>query len=221
MTEKIEKKTGISRRQALKVGCLGTTALGLTLCGAAAIRPEPEPILLETYSYGENTMKPRILIAYATYAGSTMEIAGKIGETIATQGYSVAVRPMTDQPDLDDYDAVLLGSAVHHGEWLPEAIEYVRENRSKLEEGPLAIFSVHITNTGDDPQSRRERQAFTDSVRALITSDAEVFLPGRFDRRGAEKMLPGFVARFVPTTNLIKWNKVENWAESVPAELAL
>lgn len=221
MTDQPISTRKITRRQFLKAGCLGTTAIGLTLCGATAVRPDPEPITLETNTYGEKTMNTRFLIVYATYAGSTMEIAEAIGETLGSMNCQADVLPAVDAPSPDGYDAVLLGSAVQNGNWLPEAFDYIRTHRKSLQELPLAIFSVHITNTGNDAKSRMTRQTFTDSVRALITPDAEVFFPGRFDRRGAQKMMPAIIARFIPTTNFLNFKKVRAWAENIPARLGM
>jgi menaquinone-dependent protoporphyrinogen oxidase len=38
----------------------------------------------------------KILVAYATMAGSTVEIAQAVGEEIARSGYQVDVLPLTD-----------------------------------------------------------------------------------------------------------------------------
>lgn len=219
MTDHNQTKTDISRRQFLKFGCLGTAAVGVTVCGATALRPEIPPLEYKSYTFGEKMMKPKILIAYASYAGSTMGIASDIGKTISEAGFQVDVRPMTESPDLDGYDTILLGSAVQNGTWLPEALAYIQSNRQKLNQMPVAAFSVHITNTGNDFASRQKRNSFLDDVRALITLDEEVFFPGRFDRRGAEKMMPKVIARFIPTTDLRKPEIVQAWAENIPAKL--
>jgi hypothetical protein len=55
----------ISRRDFLKIGCLST----------AALAPDPPPINLSSFTFGEKRTDNHILIAYATFAGSTKEAA--------------------------------------------------------------------------------------------------------------------------------------------------
>jgi menaquinone-dependent protoporphyrinogen oxidase len=85
-------------------------------------------------------MNNRVLIAYATYAGSTVEVAAAIGERLGAQGFAVDVKPVQDKPPIDGYQAVLIGSAVHRGHWLPEAIDFVKANQPALSHAPVALF---------------------------------------------------------------------------------
>ncbi len=67
--------------------------------------------LLEN-SYGKkNSATPKILVAYATRAGSTAQIAQKIGQILAAQGAAVDVLPLKNVTDLNAYRAAVLGSA--------------------------------------------------------------------------------------------------------------
>ncbi|MCL5951190.1 MAG: flavodoxin domain-containing protein [Chloroflexi bacterium] len=206
-----------SRRRFLKTGCLAAGAVGLTVCGASlvALAPDPSPVALPSLSYGEGTMNNRILVAYATYAGSTAEVAAEIGKMLGQRGFSVDVKPIKEKPSLDGYTAVLVGSAVQRGKWLPEAVDFVKTNQGALNRVPVALFCVHITNTGNDEKSRQTRLTFLNEVRPLVPRASEVFFPGRFDRRGAALLMPGFVARFVPTFDLRDWTKIRAWAQAV------
>jgi menaquinone-dependent protoporphyrinogen oxidase len=205
---------GISRRGVIKVGCVGTAAAGLTVCGVSLAAPEPPPIELEAHTYGEEH-EQRILIAYASATGSTAEIASELGKTISQARFRTEVKPIREQPALDGYKAVILGSAVQHGKWLPEAIEFVKTNRQSLQRNPVVLFTVHIQNLGDDEASRRNRRAYLDEIRPLLQPVDEAFFAGRFDRRGAQRMLPGWLARFVPTIDLRDWEKIQAWALSI------
>lgn len=209
----------LSRRRFLKGGCLTLAVAGLTAAGVTALAPAPAPVYLPSFTYGETQMNNRILVAYATYAGSTAEIAAAIGKTLGERGLAVDVKPIKDNPPLDDYQAVVLGSAVQHGRWLPEAVAFVDAKQTALQKTPAALFCVHIQNTGDDEKSRRNRRAYLDEVRPLLNPAAEGFFAGRFDRRGAELMLPGLLARLVPPLDFRKWDKIRDWAtmlESLP-----
>jgi len=205
----------ISRRRFLKTGCVTVAAAGLTVCGVSVVTPDPPPIDLLSFTYGEKTANNRILVTYASATGSTVDVAAEIGKTLGAGGFSVDVKPLKEKPQADGYQAVLIGSAVQNGNWLPEAVEFVKTNQQALGHVPAALFCVHIRNLGDDETSRQNRLAYLKEVRPLIESVDEAFFAGRFDRRGATLMLPGLLARFVPPLDFRNWKKIRAWAESI------
>lgn len=103
----------ISRRRFLQIGCFSIVAAGLTLCGITAATPEPPPVVLSTATFGGRQMNQRIPIAYATYAGSTQEVAIEIGKVLGERGLAVDVIPVVENPQVDGYRSILIGSAVH------------------------------------------------------------------------------------------------------------
>ena len=106
-------------------------------------------------------MTVTILVTYATRFGSTEEVAEAVAQMLRDSGYTVDCRTMAEVQSLDEYDSVVLGSA----NWLPPAIDFVRERQEALAEVPVALFTVHIQNTGDDAMSRQKRLAYLDEVR--------------------------------------------------------
>jgi menaquinone-dependent protoporphyrinogen oxidase len=167
-------------------------------------------------------MKNPVLVAYASATGSTVDVAATIGETLAGQGLSVRVKPIAENLRIGDeagYRAVLIGSAVQYGTWLPEAVEFVRANQAALKRVPVALFSVHIRNQGDDSASRRKRLAYLDEARPLVQPVDEAYFAGRFNRSGAALMLPGLLARFVPSLDFRNFSKIHSWAESIGPRL--
>jgi menaquinone-dependent protoporphyrinogen oxidase len=163
--------------------------------------------------------QPKILVAYATFAGSTAEIAEEIGRTLSVHGFAADVRTVESKPPVAAYDAAVIGSAVQHARWLPAAVEFVKANHEALNTIPVALFTVHITNQGDDPQSRETRETYLDLVRPWLEPVDEAFFGGRFDQRGAARLMPGLIARVVPTTDLRNWGRINEWAASLAARL--
>lgn len=215
----------LSRRNFLKAGCLAGAAAGAALCGVTAARPEPSPVAHPSFKYGDLTMENQVFIAYATACGSTARVAETIGQALGARGLGVEVRPIEETPPAAELQArgcrtVLVGSAVQHGRWLPAALEYVRANREALNGLRVVPFCVHIRNTADDPASRRARLAYLDDVRALVAPAEEAFFPGRFDRRGAALMMPGWIARFIPTTDFLNLDRVRTWANGLAGRIA-
>lgn len=66
-----------------------------------------------------------VLVTAATRNGSTGEIADAIGTALVDRGLPAVVLRPEAVHDLDGYDAVVLGSAVYSGHWLPEALALV------------------------------------------------------------------------------------------------
>jgi menaquinone-dependent protoporphyrinogen oxidase len=69
---------------------------------------------------GTNATGPTTLIAYATRAGSTAEVAVFIGERLSERGLAVDVGPVQHLSSLEGYDAVIVGSAIRVGKWQGE-----------------------------------------------------------------------------------------------------
>lgn len=207
----------LTRRTFIKAA--GVTAAGVALAGvglgvAATRTPAfdyPE-IVLE----GETSMKKRILVAYATRAGSTAEIAQAIAETLTARGYAVDVRPVKEKPSLDGCAAVVLGSAVRMGAWLPEAVNFVQANQAALRALPVALFTVHMLNTGDDEASQTARAAYVNSVLPLLNEAEAVYFEGKMDFSRLS-FLDRFIAKMVGAVEEDNrdWERIHAWANTV------
>ncbi|MEJ5247544.1 MAG: flavodoxin domain-containing protein [Caldilinea sp.] len=207
----------LTRRTFIKAA--GVTAAGVALAGvglgvAATRTPTfdyPE-IVLE----GETSMKKRILIAYATRAGSTAEIAQAIAETLTARGYAVDVRPVKEKPSLDGCAAVVLGSAVRMGAWLPEAVNFVQANQAALRALPVALFTVHMLNTGDDEASQTARAAYVNNVLPLLNEAETVYFEGKMDFSRLS-FLDRFIAKMVGAVEEDNrdWKRIHAWANTV------
>lgn len=57
-------------------------------------------------------------------------------------GLAAEVKAISDTQDLAPYDAFVLGSAVHGGRWLPEAVAFVERHGSEMAGRPTWLFSV-------------------------------------------------------------------------------
>jgi len=210
----------LSRRDFLKAAgiTLGASALTCSGLGYLATLP-PEFDMIDTSLGEQDTMSKKILITYATKAGPTVEIAAVIGETLSKRGFVVDVKPVSENPSLDGYQAVLMGSAIRMGSWLPEAVDFVRQNQTALNQLPTSIFTVHMLNYRDDETSRAARQAYTAPVRELLPSVDEVFLRGKLDYKTLsffDRMISKAVANpNDPPGDFRDWDKIRDWSQSV------
>ncbi len=145
----------LTRRDFLKVGC-GATVATLLACGGlgyAGTLP-PDIPMDDTTVKGTGTMS-KILVTYATRAGSTIEVAQTIAQTLGATGATVNVRPVKNVKDIKGYDALVIGSAIRMGQWFPEAVQFVKNNQPILTGIPVAYFLVSGYLKDDTPEMRK------------------------------------------------------------------
>lgn len=127
-------------------------------------------------------MKEKILVTYASRSGSTKGVAEAIGKTLAKSGEVVDVLPMSEVTDLGPYRAVVAGSPIQGQKWLPEAMRFLKEQRSELSKRPFAVFLTCITLSmkGSD-QYRDGVSSWLAPVRALVRPVSEGLFAGTLD----------------------------------------
>lgn len=163
-----------------------------------------------------NTMNKRVLVTYATRAGATAEIAAAIAETLTARGCAVDVKPVKEKTNVAGYSAVVLGSAIRMGSWLPEAVDFVKANQAALNSLPLALFTVHMLNTGDDEASRTARAAYLNAVRPLLQGAETVYFEGKMDFSRLS-FLDKVIAKMVKAVEADRrdWGQIKQWADAV------
>ena len=92
----------------------------------------------------------RILVTYATMAGSTVEVAQAVAEEIAKSGLQVDVLPLNEVQDLEAYDGVVVGGPMIMG-WHRAALRFLKKHRETFQHIPLAVFvtAMSLTQTGE------------------------------------------------------------------------
>ena len=167
-------------------------------------------------------MNHKILIAFATRAGSTSEVAKKIADVLCAKGLEVDVLPVKKVKNLNPYRAIILGSAIRAAHWLPEAVQFVENNKSELDKIPTAFFTVSLTMSEKTEENLRKVASYVDPVRSMLQPDFEGFFPGKMDPKSLS----------VPTRIMIKamktregdfrdWDAVCAWAEEAYSKLKL
>ena len=127
-------------------------------------------------------MNNKILVTYASRFGSTEGVAKNIGKTLSENGMEVDVLPMRDVRDLSAYDAVVAGSAINGGAWLPEAMQFLRAYQNELKRKPFAAFLVCMTLTMKNAEQYRGHvSTWLDPVRALVRPVSEGLFAGGLD----------------------------------------
>lgn len=113
-------------------------------------------------------MSDKILIAHATKAGSTREVAEAIAEELRSRGAEVDVSPANDVKKVSAYTAVIVGSAIRMGKLLSDATKFVKKHEKTLNELPVAYFVVCMTMKDDTEENRTTVEAYLDPVCELV-----------------------------------------------------
>jgi menaquinone-dependent protoporphyrinogen oxidase len=219
----MSNSNSITRRSFLQVAgvTIGGTVLACSGLTFVATR-EPAIELTQNTFGGNSTMNNKILVAYASKSGSTVQIAETIGKSLSDKGATVDVRPIKMVTSLDGYRAVVIGSGIRMGSWLPEAVDFVKKNQAKLSQVPTAFFSVHLQNLDDAAESRTKREAYTAPVRQIVNPKVEGFFAGKMEFAKLS-FLESLISKALNAKeqDLRDWNKIRAWAENAYPTLAV
>src|SRR4051812_49129391 len=87
-------------------------------------------------------MTTPVLVAYATKAGSTREVAEVVARTLREHGLEADLQPVDEVAALAPYSAVVLGTALYTGRVHKAARRFLSGHRDELAELPLAVFAM-------------------------------------------------------------------------------
>ncbi len=122
----------------------------------------------------------KILVAYASESGTTAEVAEAIGEVLCQEGNTVETKWAKNVNDLNNYDAVIIGSAIQYDRWMPEATEFVTAHQNVLNKLPVAYFFTCLAlSIQNEKAAKKKAMAYSDKLYALVPQVKPVDV-GRF-----------------------------------------
>lgn len=185
----------------------------------------------------------KVLVVYGSRHGGTHGIAERIGEVLRTGELEAVVTAAEDagRDDVRTADAFVVGSGVYMGNWLNEALDFLRRNQEQLVARPTWLFS-----SGPLPGSSKEEPDADPLTNALGPIDGpgsggrkkleeisarvhprehRVFL-GAFDPDDPPRAMSERIVRMMPAAKSIlppgdfrDWDAIEAWAREIAAAL--
>ena len=209
--------TGLGRRRFLKVG--GTAAGAVAAGGAGLWAASPRVEMPEVSYPATSPERGAVLVAYASKAGSTAEVAAFTARRLADAGLRVDLRRTRSVRSVDGYQLVVLGSAIRAGHWLGDASEFVKTHRHALAARKVAFFTLCMTLQQDTPANREKVAAYLKPVREALEPGWIEFFAGKMDysRLGLGTRLL-VKAMKVPEGDFRDWSAIGAWADRLARE---
>jgi menaquinone-dependent protoporphyrinogen oxidase len=83
----------------------------------------------------------KVLVCAASKYGATSEIAQAVADVLAGKGLEVTEAPPEQAGAVEEFNAVVLGSAVYMGQWMKPARELAERSAAALAARPVWLFS--------------------------------------------------------------------------------
>ncbi|HEU5355105.1 MAG TPA: flavodoxin domain-containing protein [Actinocrinis sp.] len=148
----------------------------------------------------------KVLVCAASKHGATAQIGEAIADALNENGIHAALRAPQQIADLQGYDALVLGSGVYMGRWLPDARRLVERISGQLNGRPVWLFS---SGPIGDPARQNSRPPVNASaiIAATAAREHRVF-SGRMERAQL-----GIVHRAIMSAMHIADGDDRDWAE--------
>jgi menaquinone-dependent protoporphyrinogen oxidase len=160
----------------------------------------------------------RILLTIASKHGSTEEIAELVARVIRERGHEIDLLPPSRVVDPAAYEAVVAGSAVYAGNWLPAAKEFLERHAEVLRSVPLWLFSSGPVGA-PEPKPAGDPSGIPE-LAASLGARGHVVFAGRLDR-SLLNLPERAIVRVVKAEegDFRDWPAIYDWAESIATEL--
>jgi menaquinone-dependent protoporphyrinogen oxidase len=164
-------------------------------------------------------MADSVLVAYATRAGSTQEVAEVIGTVLRGAGFKVDVQRLPFSGRLAEYDGVVLGAPFYMFRWHKDALRFLRRNQAVLKALPVAVFALGPFNDVEkewhDVREQLDRALVEFPWFRPVTTK---IVGGKFDPTKLTfpyNLIPAM--KKAPITDIRDWDALRAWALEVTA----
>lgn len=166
-------------------------------------------------------MSHNILVAYASWAGSTQSVAEYLGARLQELGETVEVLPAKKVKDIDAYDSIVLGAAVRGGMLHNDAHLFIDRFAQTLPPKKVAFFVVCMTMRENTPESQAQADAYIESLVAK-SPGIELVARGKFGGVMDATKLKGLIRLMMsraPQGDFRDWEAINKWATELHEKL--
>jgi len=165
---------------------------------------------------GEKENMKKVLVTYASKYGSTGGVADAIGKELCTKDVAADTVLIKNAVNISSYQGVVIGSAIYMGNWMPEAVDFVKKNRNILRQVPVAYFLVCMTLSQPTEENRTKVLSYMDPLLKAVPEIKPIGI-GTFARALDYKNLSWLNKKILkskgsPEGDFRDWNAIRAWA---------
>jgi len=169
-------------------------------------------------------MECKVLVAYASLCGSTAEVAEEAAHILEAHGADVRVCDVDDVTNLDDYGAVVLGTAIRMGRPVKPMRAFIRRHGHAIAQLPNAVFSVGATPKDHSPTAIAEAARFVSPVVSVVAPMSVALFAGKLDPSTLALPWRAIVEHAEPGSRLSAgdwrdWDAIDSWADDIAQQL--
>jgi menaquinone-dependent protoporphyrinogen oxidase len=155
----------------------------------------------------------KVLVSAASKYGATVEIANAIVDVLTERGFDTVMMPPEHVGTVDDYVAVVIGSAVYMGQWMKAAREMVVRERDALAILPVWLFSSGPV--GDPPKPAEAAVDVAGIVDATKARDHRVFRGKLVKEQLSFPERAMALALRAQEGDFRDWDEIKRWASGI------
>jgi menaquinone-dependent protoporphyrinogen oxidase len=155
----------------------------------------------------------KALVTVASRHGATSDIGEAIASRLRQHGHEASTAPPDEVAEVGPYDAVILGSAVYMGRWLPAAVDFADRHLVALRDRSVWLFSSGPL--GDPPVPAGDAADVPSLVERVGAREHRTFA-GEL-QEGALGFKERLIVRMVkaPYGDFRDWNAIDAWADTI------
>jgi len=176
------------------------------------------------------------MVGYATWSGTTHEVATAIGKQLESHGYEIDVIDLKQKLSSKgkEYDAYIIGTSIHASKPTGAFLRFVRNNHEILSSKPTAFFVVCANMYEDTPENRSETSDWlNDALKDIPTIpllDTGLF-GGAVITTGDDFEKLNFLVKFIIRSmqksirekmdreDFRDWEKIRSWADEIALKI--
>jgi menaquinone-dependent protoporphyrinogen oxidase len=205
----------VGRRDFLTFCLSLITAMSLGDISCVGVNHAPETKFPEGRCGEKKNMK-KVLVTYASKYGSTGGVADAIGKELCTKDVAADTVLIKNAGNISSYQGVVIGSAIYMGNWMPEAVDFVKKNRNILRQVPVAYFLVCMTLSQPTEENRTKVLSYMDPLLKAVPEIKPIGIgtfAGALDYKNLSWLNKKILkSKGSPEGDFRDWNAIRAWA---------